>query len=257
MVTLPSNNKNGRNTIASNLLAPISFYLKMNSSLGLNDEKTSECDHDMMVHEVCYVPANACSQMYKVCLNPFDTGSVEQWLKFLTKLKLIITRNGLTASPAKFNLTWSLLKGVALQHFNNKAQELREEMATHHKMCLNMVSAHISPKNTLQMQKHYLRKVRLHGLITISEYFAHWCQLNDYLTLFPPHGRVTQKLKDDEIVELIYKGLPNCMQSDLKRMNEFDINNTNLTQFREVLEHLKLSYQLEKKMEKSKKSDTS
>ena len=47
------------------------------------------------------------------------------------------------------------------------------------------------------------------------------------------------------------------MQSDLERMNEFIINNTNLTQFCEVLEHLELSYQLEKKMEKSKKLETS
>ena len=72
MVTSPSNNKNGRNTIASNLLAPISFYLKMNSSLGLNDEKTSECDHNVMVHKVCYDPTNVGSQMYKIYLNPFE-----------------------------------------------------------------------------------------------------------------------------------------------------------------------------------------
>ena len=71
-----STNKNGRNTIASNLLAPISFYLKMNSSLGSNDEKTSEHDRDMMVHEVCYDPMD--SQMYKIYLDTFDTGSVEQ-----------------------------------------------------------------------------------------------------------------------------------------------------------------------------------
>ena len=47
------------------------------------------------------------------------------------------------------------------------------------------------------------------------------------------------------------------MQSNLKRMNEFDINNMNLMQFCKVLKCLKLSYQLEKKMEKSKKLDTS
>ena len=195
--------------------------------------------------------------MYKIYLNPFDTGSVEQWLKFLTKLKLIITRNGLTASPAKFNLMQSLLKGEALQHFNNKAQELREETAVHHEMCLNAVSAHIFPKNALQMQKHYLQKVRLHSSMTISECFVHWHQLNDYLALFPPHGGVMQKLKDDKIVELIYEQLPNHMQSNLERMNEFDINNMNLTQFCKVLKCLELSYQLEKKMEKSKKLDTS
>ena len=46
---------------------------------------------------------------------------MEQWLKFLTKLNLIITRNGLMASPAKFNLMRLLLKDEALQHFNNKS----------------------------------------------------------------------------------------------------------------------------------------
>ena len=66
-------------------------------------------------------------QTYKIYLSPFDTGSVEQWLKFLTKLQLIITGNGLTTCPAKFNLMWSLLKGEALQHFNNKGQELKTE----------------------------------------------------------------------------------------------------------------------------------
>ena len=109
-----TNSENGENAIASNLLAPISFYLKTNSSSGSNDEKASERNHDTMVHKVCYDPTNVDLQMYKIYLNPFDTGSVEQWLKFLTKLKLIITGNGLTAGLAKYNLTWLLLKGEAL-----------------------------------------------------------------------------------------------------------------------------------------------
>ena len=50
----------------------------------------------------------------QIYLNLFDTGSMEQWLKFLTKLNLIITRNGLMTHPVKFNMTQSLLKGEAL-----------------------------------------------------------------------------------------------------------------------------------------------
>ena len=199
-----NNGSNGRNTFAKNLLAPISFYPKVDSSSGLDDEKPSEHDHDEMVHEVRYDPANADSQTYNIYLSPFDAGSVEQWLKFLTKLQLIITRNGLMTSPVKFNLMQSLLKGEALQHFNNKAQELETETYPHHKTCLNMVSKHIFPKNMLQMQKCYLRKVHLHVSMTISACFMHWCQINDYLAMFPPHGRVAQKLQDDKIVELIY-----------------------------------------------------
>ena len=111
---VPTTNDNGSNAFAKNLMAPILFYLKADGSLGLDDKKCSERNHDVMVHEVCYDPANADLQMYKIYLNLFDTGSVEQWLKFLTKLDLIITRNGLMASPAKFNLTWLLLEGEAL-----------------------------------------------------------------------------------------------------------------------------------------------
>ena len=149
-------NDNGGNAFAKNLMAPILFYLKVDGSLGSDDEKCTECDHDMMVHKVCYDPMNAGLQMYKIYLNPFDTGSVEQWLKFLMKLNLIITGNGLMASPVKFNLMQSLLKGEALQHFNNKAQELETETNVHHKMCINVVSEHTFPKNALQTQKCYL-----------------------------------------------------------------------------------------------------
>ena len=101
-------NDNGRSTFARNLMAPILFYPKVDSSSGLNDEKSSECDWNAMVHEVCYDPTNMDSQMYKIYLNPFNTGSMEQWLKFLTKLNLIITGNGLMAGPVKFNLMWLL-----------------------------------------------------------------------------------------------------------------------------------------------------
>ena len=106
------------------------------------------------------------------------------------------------------------------------------------------------------MQKCYLQKVHLHGLMTINEYFVHWHQQNNYLALFPPHGRVAQKMRDDKIIELIYKQLPNHMKSDLKQMNNFDINNMDMMWFCEVLKCLELSYQLEKKMEKSKKLET-
>ena len=94
MMKVSTNNDNGGNAIASNLMAPVLFYLKTNSSSGLEDEKTSECDRNAMVHKVCYDPTNADLQKYKIYLNTFGTGSVEQWLNFLMKLNLIITRKG-------------------------------------------------------------------------------------------------------------------------------------------------------------------
>ena len=110
MMKVSTTNDNGSNAFAKNLMAPISFYPNADGSSGLDDEKCSEHDCDMMVHKVCYNPTNVDSQMYKIYLNPFDTGSVEQWLKFLMKLNLIITGNGLKAGLAKFNLMCCYLR---------------------------------------------------------------------------------------------------------------------------------------------------
>ena len=48
--------------------------------------------------------------------------------------------------------------------------------------------------------------------MTISEYFAHWHQQNDYFALFLPHGRVAQKISYNEIIELIYGKLSNSYE---------------------------------------------
>ena len=63
-------------------------------------------------------------------------------------------------------------------------------------------------------------------------------------------------MHQDKIIELIYEQLPSHMQGDLECMNDFDINKTDLMQFCEVLEHLKLSYQLDKNLANSKKVET-
>ena len=205
-------NNNGGNAIARNLMAPIPLYPKQTVQfLGSKQQKKPwmwlQCDHSWSAswsHE-CGL---TCKQIY---LSPFDTGSVEQWLKFLTKLNLIITRNGLTTHLVKFNLMQLWLKGEALQHFNNKAEELENQTNAHHAECISAVCGHIFPKSTLQMQKCYLQKVHLHNPM-ISKCFTWWHQQNDYFALFPPHGGVAQKISDDKIIELIYGKLLNSYE---------------------------------------------
>ena len=53
------NGSNGGNAFAKNLMAPILFHPKADGSSGSDDKKSSECDCDATVHEVCYNPANA------------------------------------------------------------------------------------------------------------------------------------------------------------------------------------------------------
>ena len=51
-------NGNGSNAFAKNLMAPILFHPKVDGSSGSDDEKSLECDCNVMVHEVCYDPVN-------------------------------------------------------------------------------------------------------------------------------------------------------------------------------------------------------
>ena len=92
--------------------------------------------------------------------------------------------------------------------------------------------------------------------MTIAEFFAHWHELNEYLALFPPHGGDDQKLGEDEIIENIYDKLPKRMKSDLQRMNDFDINNTDLTSLCNALEHLDLACKLDPTKPEPKKKDS-
>ena len=71
-----------------------------------------------------------------------------------------------------------------------------------------------------------------------------------------PHMAERHKNSDNKIIKLIYNQLPSHMQGNLQCMNDFDINKTDLTSFHKALEHLKLSYQLDKKSVNSKKSET-
>ena len=84
-------NNNDGNTTARNLMG---------------DEKSSECDCNVTIHKVRYNPTNVDSKMYKFV---WALLTLVWWNKFLTKLNLIITRNGLTTGLVEFNLTQLLL----------------------------------------------------------------------------------------------------------------------------------------------------
>jgi hypothetical protein len=190
------------NRIPKHLVMPIPFFPKKDNSLSPADSN-SKRDHEATTREVRYDYTNPDSLTYKVYLSPFDHGSPEEWLKFHTKLNLIIQGNGLTTGPNRYNLMCALLKGKALCHFNNKVQELDTATVAHHTECMQAVTEHIFPKNALQTQKRHLHspRVRLNQNTSVNEFFAQWRELNNYLALFPPHGGEAQKFCENEIIE--------------------------------------------------------
>jgi len=238
------------NRNSKHLEIPIPFYFKDKKGSS-KTSSTTERDRQATAHEVRNDSANAESAIYKVYVPPFDRGTPEEWLKFYKTLERIIDGNGLTTGPSQYNLARALLTGDALKHFNNRAQALGAATVAHFKLSMQAVTTHVFPKHALQVQRRHLRSysVRLIPEVTIDEFFARWQELNDYLALFPPFNGNEQKLPNDEIVELIYAKLPKRIKGDLERMNDFDLNETDITQFKEALERLELSYELEEKPE--------
>ena len=139
------------NAFAKNLMAPIPSYPNVDSSLGLNNKRmlwtwswSNGSPSALQPQENGHMCTNLSNPIWHLFC-----GTVAQ---ILTKLKLIITRNGLTAGLAKFNLMQLLLKGKALQLFNKKGKKLGNQTNTHNAVCISVVSGHIFPKNALQVQ---------------------------------------------------------------------------------------------------------
>jgi hypothetical protein len=105
------------NHIPKHLVTPIPFLPKKDNSLSPAGSN-SKHDHEATTHEVRYDYTNPDSLTYKVYLSPFDHSSLEEWLKFHTKLNLIIQGNGLMTGLNRYNLTRALLKGKALYAFD-------------------------------------------------------------------------------------------------------------------------------------------
>ena len=134
------------------ILSPIPF-LKPKAP-----EDTTQHSGDAMAHEVRYNSQDPNSQTYKIYLEPFDSGTPEEWLEFQAKIKLIWNGNGLTTGLAQYNLACSLLKGDALRVFNAKATDLGPETVPHMTQCLQAVTLHVFPSQSLRRQKRYMRR---------------------------------------------------------------------------------------------------
>jgi hypothetical protein len=229
------------------LKAPIQFYARKNTdSPSPSTSNASEHSSNATVHEVRYDSNNADSSTYKLYIDPFDTGTPEEWLEFIRKLNLVVTGNGLLTTPmAAYNLTRSVLRGNALDVFDNKARQLQTINVENYIKCLNAVTNDIFPRHALQNQKRYMRNVTMRSDTTVDAFFNRWHHINDMLALFPPHQGNSQKFGNDEIIEIIYGSIPFAWKGDLQRLNDFDINETDMQSFRNALTRLELSYQMD------------
>jgi len=206
-----SNNKTSQKTF---LKAPIGFWETAEEEKAFT---TGQSHHDATIHEVKYDPSKKESSTYKLYLEPFDSGTAEQWLKFKAKLMIVINGNGLNEDgPALFLLTCSSLKGEALRVFQDKAKELKEVTKENHIKCLQAVTKHVFPDQALRRQKRFMRNsVFLHlNDRMVNEFCARWIELDNYLEEFPPF-EPNQRFADDEVKDILYNIIPARWKSSI------------------------------------------
>ena len=233
-------------------------------------EKASDTDEEhtpgVTAHDVRYDPDNDHSATYKVYLCPFQSGTPEETLEFLTKLKLIMRGNGLTTGPRQFNLIRSLLKGEALRIFNVRAQQLGAETVPHATLSLQAVVSHMFPNNPLRRQRRHLRyETKWKRTDTVRSFMTRWNELNDLLPQFPPFQGRVQKISDDDACEAIFSYIPQSWRTRMLA-DQWDPMDHSFQELQEELEQIELVIQLEecqhqelqeRKEDTGKKTETS
>ena len=91
--------------------------------------------------------------MYEIQVAHFESGTPEEWLKFMSNIDQVFTGQDVTTGPPQYSIVRSLLKGDTLTVFNTNAATLRSESVSNLKDCLTALTTHIFPVSALQIQK--------------------------------------------------------------------------------------------------------
>lgn len=115
------------------------------------------------------------------------------------------------------------------------------------------------PYKVLARVKRQLRRhSRKPADMSVNEYFAAIQRINnEEIPHLPPHFNNTQKLSDDELIEVIYFGIPNSWKNEMVRQG-FDPIENSVSDFREFCQRLEdiPEFQVKDSKPSAKKSKT-
>lgn len=185
-------------------------------------------------------PAEANSQTYELTVPFFRSGTPEEWLVVKKSILRIMVGQNITAGPGKYSMTRRILDGDALAKFDSKAAELGPETNNNFVTCLNAVTQHVFPQKALQYQRRYMRRyMRKPRDIKTREFYSRVQEINAYLNQFPPFGQ-TQRLDDDDIIEILEYSVPASWQKDMVYQG-FNPSEHTATEFIEFCERLEFT----------------
>ena len=213
--------------------------------------------------------ADANSPTREIQIPYFKTGTPEELLDFWAKVKEVIMGQNMDP-PAQFGLVRSLLKGDALTVWENRNFFHGEETEENFLQTYKDLSAHVFPKRAIQVQKCYLRRfIRKPHDMPFCRFAARVNELNEQLKMFPngvldDNGDAqgfadTQKLADEELLDILEFGLPHYWQKGLIELNIDLLQGTPQQGMRELAaycERKELTESMDKASQARKKSDS-
>ena len=162
-------------------------------------------------------PTDKDSNSYEIEVVVFDSGTPEEWLDFLDVWKKVEKGLRLTAAPTKAAVFKNLIRGEALQVFENSENQL--DFKTNNDdfvKAVQKLTEYFFPIRALETQKRFMRRnlLKVRGQ-TIREFVARIQELNSKLEQFPPF-KPDQAFKDDKLVEIIEYSLPAVWQRKMR-----------------------------------------
>jgi hypothetical protein len=167
----------------------------------------------------------ASATTYKMRVQRFDEGTVQQWIVLRGKLEEIWTQNAVTSATDQLATVRSVLRGESLTCLNAHIEENSTAMNDQNVLAnvpltvagvlegLHAVAETVFPFRALSNQKLWMRRgMRKPKELSFRKTASAVGRLNNSLPLFPSASE-TDKFSDKEIVELLEWSIPQALRT--------------------------------------------
>ena len=142
----------------------------------------------------------------------FSSGTAEEWIKDYVAFMGVCMWH----AENLFTFARVFLRGDALSKFNAlcddegiPVNDIVKENNASFDIVIRKLSVLLMPHNSLSTQKRYMTYFcQKPSEMKFRTYLTRLCEMNDYLTHFPPNFCVSQKLTDQQIIEIVNFGMP-------------------------------------------------
>lgn len=200
-------------------------------------------------HKLLHDPTKPDSPTYELEVEHFQDGNEEEVLKFLVTMNRVLVGQNIATEGPMFATARALMQGRALAVFNEYALTIGSDSVEKFYRVLDAWTFNFFPRRALAIQRRYMRRfMRKNKDQSVREFVTRVVELNEYLPHFPSidgkpnENPASQKLSDEEIMEILEFGVPNSWQ---RKMIEhgFDPSTHTKAEFIEFCERMEYAEQ--------------